>query len=179
MSSLIYFAQAGSEAGAIKIGTTTDPLRRVAGLQTGCPEKIKLLAVVPGTRENERWAHGRFAELRGVGEWFRADKSLIDFIAEACANGFLWPEPHTVPPHRAPLQSVARPFLCIDDIIRASGGVSSISRASDGALTIDAVHKWRRIGCPWWRWSLLQSLCGASPEEMLAANTAARSRLAA
>jgi hypothetical protein len=75
---MIYFAQTNDNA-YIKIGYASNVKSRMAGLQTGAPVGVKLLASMPGDHKVERALHQRFAELRGHGEWFRTIPALADF----------------------------------------------------------------------------------------------------
>lgn len=70
--SVVYFAERG---GLIKIGTSRQPLRRVAAL------KAALLAVSPGNHFDEWLTHDRFATDRVGGEWFRPSIALRSYIA--------------------------------------------------------------------------------------------------
>jgi len=82
--STIYFIQAG-ETGPIKIGVTCgNPLARMANLQTGCPEQLRLVGCAPGTAQDERDLHERFAKFRVRGEWFTAGPELVEFILGVC-----------------------------------------------------------------------------------------------
>lgn len=63
----------------------------------------------------------------------------------------------------------------IAEIIHAAGGFARIAEASNGAVTIDAVYKWPKIGIPDRHWPVVIPLANSSAEEMLAANVAARS----
>jgi hypothetical protein len=82
LNSGVYFVQAGSSCGPIKIGFSDDVGKRVAGLQTGNPELLTLLLVVPGTMETESSLHNRFASarIRQSGEWFRPTRQLLEFV---------------------------------------------------------------------------------------------------
>ena len=71
--------------------------------------------------------------------------------------------------------SEASEFRSIPQIIKAAGGPATIAAASEGAVSVEAVYKWPRIGIPDRHWSFVMSLANASAEEMLAANIAARS----
>ena len=75
----IYFVQ-GESGGAIKIGTTLNPVTRMQSLQTGFPEELKLLAVIPGDAERERKIHEYFGKFRLKGEWFKPEAELINMI---------------------------------------------------------------------------------------------------
>lgn len=66
----------------------------------------------------------------------------------------------------------------VRDIIKAAGGPAAIAEASeatDGRVSIEAVYKWPTIGIPDRHWPLIMPLAGATADEMLAANVAARS----
>lgn len=75
----VYFVQAG-DGGNIKIGVSGNPETRVAGLQTGSDEPLRILATIPGGRAVEKELHRRFAALRVKGEWFRPEQELLDLI---------------------------------------------------------------------------------------------------
>lgn len=73
---MIYFIKA-SQSGAIKIGTSNDPRGRFATLQTGSPEPLELIGVMPGQMDEERRLHAKFARYRIHGEWFKGAPELI------------------------------------------------------------------------------------------------------
>lgn len=75
---MIYFAQTNDNA-FIKIGYASNVKNRLAALQTGAPQGVKLLAAMPGDHKVERALHERFAGLRGHGEWFRTNAVIADF----------------------------------------------------------------------------------------------------
>lgn len=66
----------------------------------------------------------------------------------------------------------------IREIIKAAGGPMAIAAASDGSVTVDAVYKWPQIGIPDRHWTFILPLAGATADEMLAANVAARAETA-
>jgi hypothetical protein len=69
----------------VKIGITQrDVQYRIAGIQTGCPEKLEIYAVLPGDLFLERSLHERFASLRRNGEWFLREGALAEWIAGGC-----------------------------------------------------------------------------------------------
>lgn len=69
----------------VKIGITErDVQSRIAGLQTGCPEKLQVYAVLPGDLILEKELHDRFAALRRNGEWFLREGDLADWIEKGC-----------------------------------------------------------------------------------------------
>lgn len=65
----IYFIQR-EDTGAVKIGLSKDPTRRLATLQTGNEFELKLRHLIPGGLPEERQLHQRFAPARIRGEWF-------------------------------------------------------------------------------------------------------------
>lgn len=70
-----YVIQAES-GGPVKIGRTDKPVEtRLKSLQTGNPEKLRIIYVFNGDWY-EKHIHDRFADRRLVGEWF--DESVVD-----------------------------------------------------------------------------------------------------
>jgi len=70
----------------IKIGYTAgEPARRIAQLQTGQPQRIKLLGTIPGDMDAESGLHTELAPFRGSGEWFEGSgvRSVVDFLIKA------------------------------------------------------------------------------------------------
>lgn len=57
----------------VKIGFSASLKFRIAGLQTGLPEKLELLGTIPGKEADERRLHHRFKAYRLSGEWFRLE----------------------------------------------------------------------------------------------------------
>lgn len=66
--SVVYFI--GIPNGDTKIGTTVNLPNRFKKLQTGCPFRMHLRAIVEGDWTLEREYHERFAPFRRRGEWF-------------------------------------------------------------------------------------------------------------
>ena len=75
----VYFLQ-GKETLLIKIGTSGTPLKRIKGMQLS--EPTELLGLVRGGKQLESALHEQFAEYRVVGEWFRSEVALLNFIHE-------------------------------------------------------------------------------------------------
>lgn len=73
----VYFIQ-GESGGPIKIGITTDLAKRLKAIPYH--EPLRVLAILPGGHVQESELHQRFADLRLSGEWFRPERSLLDFI---------------------------------------------------------------------------------------------------
>jgi hypothetical protein len=74
----VYFIRCGD---SIKIGFSKNPWSRLSSLKTGSPGNPQLLGYMPGSLDDERAAHEKFAHLRENREWFRAEPDLLDFIA--------------------------------------------------------------------------------------------------
>ncbi len=77
-SSKIYFV---GDARMVKIGITSNVQDRVRKLQTGNSRQLKILRLVSGDVDEEIFFHERFADLRGIGEWFRNEGPLKHFLA--------------------------------------------------------------------------------------------------
>jgi hypothetical protein len=80
---VVYVLQAGAW-GPVKIGSsTTRGLRsRISSIQTGNPERVKLLRTYIGGRELERKLHERFRDCRMAGEWFALTDELRDLVCD-------------------------------------------------------------------------------------------------
>jgi len=73
----VYLVQAGAN-GPIKIGFSKDPQRRLTELQANQAPPLRLLATLPGGREEEARLHRLFAEHRHEGtEWFAPVPALL------------------------------------------------------------------------------------------------------
>jgi hypothetical protein len=72
-----YFIRAGA---SIKIGSAANFKSRFQSLQTAHERPLEVLAVVPASVAPEYETHQQFAHLRTRGEWFRADRELLQFI---------------------------------------------------------------------------------------------------
>jgi hypothetical protein len=79
---VIYFVL-NRRARAFKIGLAEDPTRRLAELQTGSPDRLELLAWIPGDGATERQWHREWAGHRLEGEWFTATVPLARAIRRA------------------------------------------------------------------------------------------------
>ena len=59
--------------GMIKVGRSKNPLKRLKQLQTGNPNKLKLIASFKGEGWKEKSIHERLDRYRLEGEWFSYD----------------------------------------------------------------------------------------------------------
>jgi T5orf172 domain len=77
---MIYFIRAG-QSGPVKIGYTECAVeKRVACLQIGNPEPLRLLHVCSGGLDREQWIHRLFDHARVHGEWFAPCDELMNYI---------------------------------------------------------------------------------------------------
>jgi hypothetical protein len=117
----VYFIQAAA-IGPIKIGFSWGPPeRRLASLQTGHYEELRLIGTLDGDMKYEQALHRRFRASRVRGEWYRPDEDLVTFIgaSSAIARAEFKPEFRPIP-HVSPVSTaVARPVL---EVVRAAGG---------------------------------------------------------
>jgi hypothetical protein len=84
---VIYFIQ-DKTTGAIKVGWSKNPKRRLGTLQTATPNELVLLGTVQGGLEHEAGLHDRFAQHRLQGEWFRGTilAEVLQVIARETAS---------------------------------------------------------------------------------------------
>lgn len=90
----VYFVQ-GNQGNPIKVGYTKDIDSRLAGLQTGCWERLRVLALIPGTQALEAALHRLLKKDRVNGEWFEG-VVVGEALEEVCAASFtmmrIWEE---------------------------------------------------------------------------------------
>jgi hypothetical protein len=72
----IYFIQ-GASGGAIKIGHSMDPVKRLKDLQTSYPDDLVLLLMIAGSEADERALHELLAASRLKGEWFSPSDEVL------------------------------------------------------------------------------------------------------
>lgn len=79
---MIYFIRQGVD-GPIKIGfsgTVRGARGRLDAMQTAHAVELRMLAVYPGTREDEKTLHGWFNVKRLRGEWFDPCPGLLSVV---------------------------------------------------------------------------------------------------
>lgn len=77
---MVYFVQ-GEITKRIKIGyTKRDEKIRLDEMQTGSPDRLRLIKVIGGAVDLEKAIHKKFAHIRVLNEWFEPTKELIEFI---------------------------------------------------------------------------------------------------
>lgn len=112
------YAIQGAALAPVKIGTSRNPLKRLQQLQTGTPDDLNLLHVIPGDQQTERELHVWFAEWQHRDEWFCGDNidlmlEMLDALAhhqirDEAANPSGWPRLGTFLPVIASLRSTAQ-----------------------------------------------------------------------
>ena len=123
----VYMLQAGG-FGSVKIGTSADPLARKRQLQTSMPQKLRIVRVLEGGKDEETALHERFADQRKNGEWFDPTDAML--------TGDLGlkdlPIPH---PKRGrgryhnPATAYGRWRLLQDDLFESIGGALVLAKA--------------------------------------------------
>lgn len=76
----VYFLGRPS-TGAVKIGFSNLPERRLGELQTGNDERLDLIGYVPGSKTLERRLHDYLSASRLMGEWFAPCDRLSGVLA--------------------------------------------------------------------------------------------------
>lgn len=70
--------------GLVKIGISSEPTQRLRHLQTSCPQRLDIVAILqidnPGTIEAE--LHVRFSPKHYRGEWFRLTEDDVEGVCE-------------------------------------------------------------------------------------------------
>lgn len=79
----VYFIQAASRSGPIKIGVAVSPADRLAKIQRMSPVLLDIIAEIRGGGQpEEARLHARFASHRLHGEWFSPAPELLAYIEE-------------------------------------------------------------------------------------------------
>lgn len=100
--SYVYVIRGGKKT-PVKIGVAKKPLQRLKTLQTGNPQTLRLLLVVPGDDLLESILHNRFAEYRLKGsEWFYGPgvEEVIRFVTDLAVEMVRLFDGNDVPPLR-------------------------------------------------------------------------------
>src|ERR1700722_810642 len=85
---MVYFIH-GESTKLIKIGKTTDMMRRLRILQTGSPDRLKILAVIKNQASDAPY-DAQFRDSWVFGEWFKPSAPLMAFVETL--PKFLMPE---------------------------------------------------------------------------------------
>jgi hypothetical protein len=76
----VYFFQKGRRQ-IVKIGYSGDHAERMGNLQQATPDRLRLIATLPGSRSVEAELHRRFRRYKVTGEWFRLEGELAEYVA--------------------------------------------------------------------------------------------------
>jgi hypothetical protein len=77
---IYYIACTATER--LKIGYTSgEPEVRLKQLQTGSAANLRLIACHPGTQDDEKDLHAKFASQRVRGEWFEMSEDLFKHLS--------------------------------------------------------------------------------------------------
>lgn len=76
---LVYLIQ-GERRAPVKVGHATNVKRRLRELQTGNHVQLHVLDVIPGSKEAERAVHEQLAPHRVLGEWFKWDGAVEQWL---------------------------------------------------------------------------------------------------
>lgn len=87
--STIYFI-AAPDVGMVKIGKTNNLEQRFATLQNGCPVRLEVALTVQYTDALEHRIHRHLSEHRSHGEWFCAEKPVVEFMRNIRDKGTRW-----------------------------------------------------------------------------------------
>lgn len=131
----VYFIQR-TTGGLVKIGKSQKPDLRLATLQEGCPEPLKILGVCAGGYAAEKQLHRWFADQRRSGEWFEPNEAMAALISrlptwESVRNGAFCPE--LLNNERTVLKELYLAGYTLDDI----GNLLGLSRARVHQLVSD------------------------------------------
>jgi hypothetical protein len=83
------YAIRDDERKAVKIGWSTDPIRRLAQLQTAVPHPLRLTAFIAGSKNVERSLHELFSDRHVRGEWYADhDGEVMAVMSGLSEQGF-------------------------------------------------------------------------------------------
>lgn len=88
---IVYIVKA-EDSGRIKIGITSNPVRRLALMQVGSPERLHLVGTAPGGRSVESRLHADLEGDRLHGEWFEATDRVITAVGDLLGWGVPTPD---------------------------------------------------------------------------------------
>lgn len=87
----VYFVQAGRRP-IVKIGKAALVPDRARGIQTSCPDELRLIAQFPGGARVEAALHDCLAWYRQRGEWFRISAPVWKLAEMASGSPDTWHE---------------------------------------------------------------------------------------
>lgn len=84
-----YFI-AAPDVAMIKIGKTVNLAKRLAAIQSHCPVQLQVACEIDYDDGLEGRIHKHLKEYRSHGEWFHAEKEVVDFMRGYRDNGIRW-----------------------------------------------------------------------------------------
>jgi len=85
---MIYFLK--DENNYVKIGFSTNVIRRIYSLRTSSPYKTEVLLIIKGDYEQEQELHKKFKDSFHSGEWFLFSKEIESFINNNQKDSLCW-----------------------------------------------------------------------------------------
>lgn len=70
----------------VKIGYSVNPEKRIAEVQTGNPRVLEIVGYFPGTEEDERALHAKYATANVLQEWFHPTEALLSKFSKPAAQ---------------------------------------------------------------------------------------------
>ena len=86
---LAYVAQSDDGMRTVKVGRSSDPAARFAGLRAGVPFELKLVAILSAGQRREREMKDMLVANRVRGEWFLPSNLLNEYLQKAAKEGAL------------------------------------------------------------------------------------------
>lgn len=83
-----YFIRREDDEGPVKIGWTGNPPERLYVMMCWSPYRLKIAALVPGTRDLEPRFHGMFRAHHSHSEWFHPSLEIDAMIARINSGQF-------------------------------------------------------------------------------------------
>jgi len=144
----VYFIRAGE---ANLDGFAENFKRRLGSLQTGQERLLQVLAVISAADIGELETHQRFAHLRIRGEWFRADKELLQFIDYAKIK-FGEAVAHEKPPKQvpAPKRRLSKDQIYLQGFLTAYEAADEYNKPSIGFYLKAAWRRYIRLHAQGW-----------------------------
>ena len=131
--SSFYYAIVGDQK--VKIGLSADPVGRVMQIQTNIPFKIELVGFVAANCNQEREIHKMLSPWRLLGEWFKLEGPVVNFVDALRGRGVSTVKKiTTVPRTGVKLLNYMKEHALTDETLA--------ERMGNGA-TVRAVRKWK------------------------------------
>lgn len=131
----VYFVRRANDHSQIKIGHSSNYESRIKQLTSAFGD-LELFALVNGGPETEQIYHKAFAHLNVEGEWFRAERSLLDFI-EATAT----PSSRIYAAHKARWKENAADSPSAMDAVKAADILEFCMKCFASGKTVAQAHE--------------------------------------